>query len=74
MDEVSEQLPVISPSLLPVPSWRDDYQFDPKFDLGIGEWIGEGNNAIASDHGTLGAEGNSSGVENKENAMRCNYI
>ena len=44
---------------------RDDYQFDAKFDLGIGE----GNNAIASDHGTLGAEGNSSGVENKENAM-----
>ena len=30
--------------------------------------MGEGDNAIASDHGTLAAEGNSIGVENKENA------
>ena len=36
--------------------------------MGIGEWMGEGDNAIASDHGTLAAEENSIGIENKENA------
>ena len=67
MDGESEQLTIFSPGLLPSPSWRENYQFDPKFDLGIGEWMGEGDNAIASDYDTLATEGNDSGVENKEN-------
>ena len=67
MDVESEELPVVSPGLLPSQSWKEDYQFNPQFDLGIGEWMGEGDNVISSDHGTLAAEENNSGVENKEN-------
>jgi len=57
MDETREQLPVVSPSLLPPPTWKEKYQFNPKFDLGIGEWMGEGPNTMSSDYpGTLAAE------------------
>ena len=56
MDGVREQSPTVSPSLLPPPTWKEKYQFNPKFDLGIGEWIGEGPGTIPSDHGTLAAE------------------
>ena len=42
-------------------------QFDPDFNLGIGEWIGEGDNAIAGDYATLAAEGSNSGVDNDDN-------
>ena len=62
-----EHLPVVSPSLLPSSSWKEGYQFDPNFDLGIGEWMGEGNNVIASNNSTLAQAVNTGRVEDKEN-------
>ena len=72
MNGEHEHLPVVLPSLLPSSSWKEDYQFDPKFDLGIGEWMGEGDIIIPSDNGTLaqttvGTKENIGGVEDKEN-------
>ena len=72
MNREHDHLPVVLPSLLPSSSWKEDYQFDPKFDLGIGEWMGEGDNVIPSDNGTLaqttvGTKENIGGVEDKEN-------
>ena len=64
MDGVREQLPAVSSSLLPPPTWKEKYQFNPKIDLGIGEWMGEGPDTIPSDHGTLAAEPEATVEEN----------
>ena len=38
-----EREPIVSPSLLAPPSWKSKYKFNPMFDLGIGEWMGDTN-------------------------------
>jgi len=37
----SKDRTIVSPSLLPPLSWKDDYKYDPDFDLGVGEWMRE---------------------------------
>jgi len=44
------QSPAVSRSLLPPPNWKEKYQFNPRFDLGIGEWMGEGPDTTPSDY------------------------
>ena len=55
MDRRRKQSPAVSRSLLPPPNWKEKYQFNPRFDLGIGEWMGEGPDTIPSDYETLAA-------------------
>ena len=43
-----EREPIVSPSLLAAPSWKSKYKFNPMFDLGISEWMGDTN--IESDN------------------------
>ena len=38
---MNSKLPIVSPSLLPPPNWKSDFKYDPLFDLGVGEWMGD---------------------------------
>ena len=42
-EQDSKREPIVSPSLLAPPSWKNNYKYDPMFDLGIGEWMGDTN-------------------------------
>jgi len=53
---------IVFPSLLPPLSWKDDYKYDPDVDLGVGESMGEVDNAILKSQKVM--------IEKRETAKR----